>query len=161
MRNSIASFVNDCLNEGCRVANLADAAFNVTLPFRPWEVGCTIHIPQTISPMEINFGDDGMPRHAMFIPVQVEYPDGMVVADKLFLATLNKCLQGVDETDKRFYDYANGTANQLLRNCNSWQEFFSAVSGKSLRVAAVRTHNVRDHFSNFTLPKSVYDLDLL
>lgn len=160
MKNSINSFVNGCLAEGCQVVNLADVHFNVALPFRPWEVGCTIHIPQTISPMQINLGSDEMSRYAVFIPVQIEYPDGMVVTDKLFLGTLNKCLQGFDEANKRFYDYANGTANQLLRNCNSWQEFFSAVSGRSLRVAAVRTHNVRDHFNNFTLTKSVYDLDL-
>lgn len=92
MKNSINSFVN-----------LADVHFNVTLPFRLWEVGCTIHIPQTISPMQMNFGDTKMPRYAVFIPVQIEYPDGMVVNDKLFLATLNKCLQGFDEAASKAF----------------------------------------------------------
>lgn len=156
MKNSFDSFVKACFEEGATVANLRSIR-KAALPHRQWEVGCAIYIPADFNVLLQRFGGE---RTAAFIPVQVEFPDGMVVNDKLFLAQFTKCVQGSDAEGVRFYDYARGTANQLAHDCADWAEFLNSITGKTLRIAAVRTHNVRDNFSGWTTPKSVYDIDL-
>lgn len=160
MKNSIESYVSECKADGCRVANLLVQPFRAALPHRPLEVGCTIIIPDDAQVLEQNFSAPDEPaRYQPFLPVQVKFPDGMLVCDKLFLASLTRCLQGVED-GCRFYDYARGTANQLIRNCKGWRDVLDHIRGLQLKVSDIRTHNVYDNFRGFTHAKSVVDLDL-
>lgn len=160
MKNSIESYVSECRLNGCRVADLTGVRLNTTLPHRPLEVGCTLIISGDAQVLEQNFSAPDEPdRYQPFLPVQVKFPDGMLVCDKLFLASLTRCIQGVED-GRRFYDYARGTANQLIRSCEGWRDVLDHIRGRQLKVTDIRTHNVRDAFSGFTRAKSVVDLDL-
>lgn len=160
MKNSIESYVSECKADGCRVANLLVQPFRPALPHRPLEVGCTLIIPGDAQVLEQNFpAPDEPDRYQPFLPVQVKFPDGMLVCDKLFLASLTRCVQGVED-GRRFYDYARGTANQLIRSCEGWRDVLDHIRCRQLKVTDIRTHNVRDTFSGFTRAKSVVDLDL-
>ena len=159
MKNSIESYVSECQMNGARVANLESVRLNNTLPHRPLEVGCTIILSKDAQVLEQNFAAPDEPdRYQPFLPVQVKFPDGMIVYDKLFLASLTRCVQGVED-GRRFYDYARGTANQLIRDCESWRAVLDLIRGHRLKVTDIRTHNVHDNFRGFTLAKSVVDLD--
>lgn len=135
------SFVENCLNtRNCGMAELQELPFNVALPPRPWEVGCTICVPKN-APVLVQYFDSEHIRSAAFVPCEVTFPDGLVRTDRLFLGTLTKAVRGTDTDGKPVYDYANGIVNQAVRASSGWARVLGFLPSP-MKVSAVRTHNM-------------------
>lgn len=152
------TFVKGCCAMGSKVVNPQVIPFQGGLPHRSLEIGCKILIPEDPTVLEEDINWNGNMIACYFIPVQITFPDEMVIWDKLHLNTLTRVLKGFDHTGNHFYDYARGTVNDLVRTCSNWAEALTRIKGSHLRVKDIRTYEVQNPNTG-VVPRSVYDLD--
>lgn len=134
-----------------RSINAEDLGRVPNLPHRIWVQGCKLEM-QSTQVFSTNF--QGQP--VLFVLVTVTFPDGVTLTDRLFLSTLVRAINAPG-----IYDYAKGTANELVRSFVNWSDALKALMGKTMVVNDVRAHTLQVNSLGEVRTSNIYDLDIV
>lgn len=138
-------------NGDARSINAEDLGRVPNLPHRIWAHGCKLEMQSTRV-----FSIDFQGRPALFVLVTVTFPDGVTLTDRLFLSTLVRAINAPG-----IYDYAKGTANELVRSFVNWSDALKALMGKTMVVSDVRAHTLRANSLGDVRTSNIFDLDIV
>lgn len=122
------NFINSLRNDQS-VTFVADfGGLPVPTVHRPWEPGCYITVPSNYQPC---FAPGPYGGDVPFVPVEVVYPDGDHLCDKLFLGTLTKMVR----TSVGNYIRTRGTVVDAIHEFSNWDDVFKyALAGRTFVI---------------------------
>ena len=101
------------------------------------------------------YSTDFQGRPALFVFVTVTFPDGVILTDRLFLSTLVRAINAPG-----IYDYAKGTANNVVRTFVNWSDALKHLMGQTMVVNDVRAHTLQTPLGEVRT-SNIYDLDIV
>lgn len=130
--------------------NATDLGCVPSLPHRTWVQGCKLQMQSTDV-----YSTDFQGRPALFVFVTVTFPDGVILTDRLFLSTLVRAINAPG-----IYDYAKGTANNVVRTFVNWSDALKHLMGQTMVVNDVRAHTLQTPLGEVRT-SNIYDLDIV
>lgn len=156
----MTNFINRCLHDGATSVS-RDVLTSLPIPpvpFRPWEVGCLIHIPEDCVLLMQNFClPNGGEGHVPFIVVEVHFPDGTRAFDKAFLNVFTKACR---PAGSRNFATTHGTAVDFIRSFPNWCEAIEGLRGMTLKVTADDAYETLSPNGEFARIVHIYGFDL-
>lgn len=153
------NFIARCLIEGATSISVRDLSSMVVppLPYRSWEPGCLLCIPENVEVMLMHFGCCEQGPMLPFVVVKVIFPDGYACWDKMFLHTLTRSIRpdGFDH-----FVSAHGTATDYVRSFATWGEALSGLSGRAIKVTDFESYTMKSPDGNYRSTK-IYGFDLV